>query len=216
MGTRNLTMVIQDHETKVAQYGQWDGYPEGQGLTILSFLQEKSNIEKLQQILPKVRFENEQDMKEQSEFFKSIGAKTGWLNMEQAEKFHQQYPLHTRNLGGEILYKLLEHENQSEIVLSNSEDFASDSLYCEWAYVVDLDKNTLEVYRGFNEFRITTEDRFFHLYDKKNHYKPIKIIKSFSLDRLPDAEKFISECHKQHDRGQLFLKSEEQDLEPER
>ena len=41
MGTRNLTMVIQDHETKISQYGQWDGYPEGQSLTILSFLQEK-------------------------------------------------------------------------------------------------------------------------------------------------------------------------------
>lgn len=27
MGTRNLTMLISDGETKVAQYGQWDGYP---------------------------------------------------------------------------------------------------------------------------------------------------------------------------------------------
>jgi len=28
MGTRHLTMVIQNKEPKVAQYGQWDGYPE--------------------------------------------------------------------------------------------------------------------------------------------------------------------------------------------
>lgn len=213
MGTRNLTIVIQDDQTKVAQYGQWDGYPEGQGLTILSFLEEKSNIEKLKEILPKVRFENEQDKQHKSEFFKSIGAEVGWLKVEQVEKYHQQYPLHTRNLGGEILYKLLEYENQSEIVLSNSEDFAADSLYCEWAYVVDLDKNTLEVYRGGIESEITPEDRFFHLYDKKNRDKPIKIIKSFSLDKLPDVEKFISQCHKQHDRERLFPQSEEQDLE---
>ena len=38
MGTRNLTMVISENKTKVAQYGQWDGYPEGQGKTILKFL----------------------------------------------------------------------------------------------------------------------------------------------------------------------------------
>lgn len=31
MGTRNLTAVYIDGEYKVAQYGQWDGYPEGPG-----------------------------------------------------------------------------------------------------------------------------------------------------------------------------------------
>lgn len=31
MGTRNLTCVVLDGEFKVAQYGQWDGYPEGSG-----------------------------------------------------------------------------------------------------------------------------------------------------------------------------------------
>ena len=213
MGTRNLTMVIQDYETKVAQYGQWDGYPEGQGLTILSFLEEKANIEKLKQLLPKVRFENEQDIKQKSEFFKSMGAEDGWMNMEQAEQFHKQYPLLTRNLGGEILSKMLEHADQEEIVLSNSEDFASDSLFCEWAYVVDLDKNTFEVYKGFNQSKLIEKDRFFYLYNKNDRYKPIKIVKSFSLNRLPDAEKFILECNKQKDREQVSSKSQENDLE---
>jgi len=37
MGTRNLTMVISNGKTKVAQYGQWDGYPSGQGAAILNF-----------------------------------------------------------------------------------------------------------------------------------------------------------------------------------
>ena len=32
MGTRNLTAVYLDGQYKVAQYGQWDGYPEGQGI----------------------------------------------------------------------------------------------------------------------------------------------------------------------------------------
>lgn len=38
MGTRNLTAVYLDGQYKVAQYGQWDGYPEGQGITVLTFL----------------------------------------------------------------------------------------------------------------------------------------------------------------------------------
>ena len=28
MGTRNLTVVYLDGQYKVAQYGQWDGYPK--------------------------------------------------------------------------------------------------------------------------------------------------------------------------------------------
>jgi hypothetical protein len=31
MGTRNLIAVFFDGEYRVAQYSQWDGYPEGQG-----------------------------------------------------------------------------------------------------------------------------------------------------------------------------------------
>lgn len=211
MGTRNLTMVIKDHETKVAQYGQWDGYPEGQGLTILSFLQEPSNIEKLQEILPKLRFENEKDCQVKGEFLKSIHSIDGWMNMEQVEQFYKQYPLHNRNLGGEILSKLLEHSEQSEIVLVNEEAFASDSMFCEWAYVVDLDKNTFEVYKGWNQSGITTKDRFFHLNDKKSQYRPVKILKSFSLDRLPNEEKFLLECQKELEKGRI--QSQDKDLE---
>lgn len=44
MGTRNLTAVYLDGQYKVAQYGQWDGYPEGQGITVLTFLRDKMGI----------------------------------------------------------------------------------------------------------------------------------------------------------------------------
>lgn len=38
MGTRHLIIVVSQQEVKVAQYGQWDGYPDGQGKRILTFL----------------------------------------------------------------------------------------------------------------------------------------------------------------------------------
>lgn len=214
MGTRNLTMLIQDHETKISQYGQWDGYPEGQGLTILSFLNGKENIEKLKQILPKIRFENEQDIKEKKEFSKSIGAREGWVNVSQSELYDQKYPLDSRNLGGAILEKLLEYQNEAEIVLVDSEKFAADSLFCEWAYVVDLDNNTLEVYRGFNESGLTSKDRFYHLHKVHQQFYPIKILKTFSLNQLPDAEKFISACYQELEKNKRTSKNK--DIEQER
>lgn len=47
MGARNLTAVYLDGQYKVAQYGQWDGYPEGQGITVLTFLRDKMDLELL-------------------------------------------------------------------------------------------------------------------------------------------------------------------------
>jgi hypothetical protein len=35
--------------------------------------------------------------------------------------------------------------------IANNLDFATDSLFCEWAYIVDLDNKLLEVYRGFQQ-----------------------------------------------------------------
>lgn len=44
MGTRNLTMVKYNGEIKVAQYGQYDGYPSGQGLTALRLCRDKNKL----------------------------------------------------------------------------------------------------------------------------------------------------------------------------
>ena len=194
MGTRNLTIVVQNQEVKVAQYGQWDGYPEGQGMTILNFLKNPSKLKELKQTLPKVRFQNEGDIRIQSEFMNSIGSKDGWMNVEQAKKMNKEYPLHHRDVGGEILEDLLEFKELPEIVLIDSYAFAADSLWCEWAYVVDLDKNIFEIYHGLNQSKLSSEDRFYSLTDTESNYFPVKIIQSFSLENLPEDEEFILLC----------------------
>lgn len=33
----------------------------------------------------------------------------------------------------------------------NYTEFLKDSLFCEWAYIINLDTNCLEIYRGFNK-----------------------------------------------------------------
>lgn len=40
MGTRNLTVIVKDNKIKLSQYGQWDGYFNGQGENFVTFVRE--------------------------------------------------------------------------------------------------------------------------------------------------------------------------------
>jgi hypothetical protein len=87
------------------------------------------------------------------------------------------------------------NESDDGLALKNDLEFAADSLFCEWAYVLDLDKGTFEVYEGFNKDKpLTPDDRFFFLKDKEaNGYYGVKLLKSYRLDDLPAVADFKKE-----------------------
>jgi len=204
MGTRNLTMVISNGETKVAQYGQWDGYPSGNGVVVLDFLS-TNNLDDFKKKLSKVKFMNGSKEKEINKWLKSIGCENGWMTGDQSKLYQEKYPYLTRDNGAKILEMIRDGE-EDEIWITDSTDFAADSLFCEWAYLVDLDKNKLEVYEGFNQKPITIEDRFFYLMqnsleDNKerkdngsdSEYYPIRMVKSYDLNNLPLEDEFLND-----------------------
>lgn len=190
MGTRNLTMVIKGEKPVVAQYGQWDGYPSGQGMTALKFLRSKS-LDKFKKKLELIRFATDEDVAEVESFMKSIGVNDGWMDMDQAGKYHQAYPFLTRDNGAQILQMI--QDNKDPIFLTDSSDFAKDSLFCEWAYVIDLDKNTFEVYEGFNESPLEDGERFHGDKKEDSEYFPVRAIKTYSLDELPTPTQFLKD-----------------------
>jgi hypothetical protein len=69
MGTRNLTMVYQDEQFKVAQYGQWDGYPEGLGVQLLHFLK-TVDLQALTNTIDEVSFYTKDELYEIKEIVK--------------------------------------------------------------------------------------------------------------------------------------------------
>lgn len=187
MGTRHCVVAIVDGEHKIAQYGQWDGYPTGQGRTICNFIQNEMDLEKFRNALRETRF------LEQSEIYsmwkENVGvdleASGGTVEWGLAQKFGEIHPELSRDTGADIL-ALVQNGVRG---LKNSIDFVKDSLFCEYAYVVDTDNEVLEVYSGFNKEPVPEGERFSDLEAYTgarvdgDRYYPVKL-----LTKVPFAE----------------------------
>jgi len=194
MGTRNLTIVHHDGKYKVAQYGQWDGYPSGQGKTILDFLKKRFARDLFLTKLAKTYEPTEDQIKA---WYEEAGAKpdSEWIDTDTADRFKKAHPTLDRDLGGKILATI--QSAKKRLPLKSDLNFAGDSLFCEWAYVVDLDTNKLEVYKGFNKTPLEPSDRFYNIpmNEKRNDkYYQVKLTASFDLDALPTADEFYAVC----------------------
>ena len=66
-------------------------------------------------------------------------------------------------------------------------DFLRDSLLCEWAYIINLDSRTFEVYRGFQKRRDSNpRNRYRFLPSHSTGYYPVALIAEYLLDAIPD------------------------------
>jgi hypothetical protein len=133
MGTRNLTKVIDaDGIIRVAQYGQWDGYPEYTGTRILEFIKEHNMLEKIEKSLVKANFITEA---EHEEILKPYTKDDGWMTFEQGADYSTMFPSLTRDTGCDIL-RVLVYSN-GPIPLVDQSDFEQDDLFCEGVYTLN-------------------------------------------------------------------------------
>jgi hypothetical protein len=201
MGTRGINVIVANGEIKCAQYNQWDSYPSGQGATALKFLKEEMKPDFKEKVLACSWITEEQ----YKQYWVDCGADpdSNMVGMDVSDKFKKKYLHLHRDCGAEI-YSLIQN-SKNGLKLQNDINFAADSLFCEWGYVVDLDKNTFEIYKGFNKEKLGQDERFAFLSEKadKEHrseqYTPIKLVKSYDLSNLPTLEQFIEDLTEQED-----------------
>ena len=133
MGTRNLTVVKNTAgETKIALYGQWDGYPSYSGIQALNFLRDEGNQALLQAKLDLVQFISEEEC---DELYNATGSSTDWEN----KTFLTAYPGLHRDTGIGIL-SVVANATYPVKTIDNSE-FRNDTLFCEGIYEVDFSTN---------------------------------------------------------------------------
>jgi hypothetical protein len=200
MGTRHLICIVQDELYKLAQYGQWDGYLRGQGKEIINFFDPREpdneeiripfDLAKFKERVRKIRTATPAEVEEA---LISCGAPRGaeYITMGVSDKFQKNFPQFERAFGAKVLPHIMATDNA--VVAPSEIDFAADSLFCEYAYVINLDKNILEIYRGFNESPLDSSERFFFLQERKAHevghrksqYYPVRHLIDLPLNDMP-------------------------------
>jgi hypothetical protein len=176
MGTRNLTKVIDKNGTlRVAQYGQWDGYPGGQGANMLAFISEYKMLDKIEQSLAKCRWIDQAQIDQLYFRYENLTdfeeLRNGMSGLSIA------YPTISRDTCTDIL-KVIVYSNEY-VELSDESDFENDQLMCEGIFTLDYQTR---------EF-ITTY-----------HGKTVK----FGFDSLPTLQEYLKSFEEELTSVQLF------------
>lgn len=87
----------------------------------------------------------------------------------------------TRGLQGNLINNIM-----SGYMLDSSE-FLLDSVFCEWAYIINLDEEVFEIYKGFVEEMGTgrydsTKD------DNNGEYYGVKLVATFPLSKIQELQ----------------------------
>ena len=110
MGTRNLT-IVRDENILFGQYGQWDGYPSGNGVDVLAFVK-KFDESKFREAVKQIVCLNRDELD----------------NRKISQGTHPQF---FRDYGTDILQFIAVAGLKGPVECFNSIDFAADSLFCE-------------------------------------------------------------------------------------
>lgn len=170
MGTRGAFGFTKNGVNKIT-YNHFDSYPTGLGFDIIEFIM-KNNIEKMNKIFNSITMVKHDDvptvdqLKTLEEYF---GSRIDIRKVKDME-----------DLIGTNQY-ITDFQKGFPFMLDN-ENFMGDSLFCEYAYIINLDDNTLEVYYGFN--MIPQNNRFSKFANQDEKYKEVVLVGKIKLNEL--------------------------------
>jgi len=207
MGTRGAFGIIIGEQEKIG-YNQYDSYPDGKGVDTLRWLRQvviDGKLDEVKQLAEGCRLVSD-EVKPTPDDVDHLREHT---NLSVSEQSTDDWYCLTHRTHGDIGAML------GCGYILDSHTFPLDSLFCEWAYMVDLDASVFEVYQGF-QASLPTKGRWAgrptKAEDKKNHeahlawcaengrdpwqpkvseHKAVELIASWPFGALPTDEEFV-------------------------
>lgn len=170
MGTRAAFGFHVDGKDKLS-YNQYDGYPTGLGIKVFKdcIILKQMGWDKLADKVRGIRMVNP----EKKPTLNDVGS-------------FSQYSDPTVN-GGNGYYSLL-RELQGELaeivkagIMTQDNNFIKDSLFCEWAYILNIDTKKLEIYAGFQQKK-HNKGRYGKCRKTRDNYYACALIHEIDLD----------------------------------
>mgnify|MGYP004464857035 FL=1 len=190
MSTRGLYGFRKDGIDKCT-YNHSDSYPEQLGRRILTFCK-NNTTESLSDFFERIVLVNGDSIptKDQIQYLSDAYFEDGedWYNaLMSAQKEDEDcywYDVLRNVQGNFVAYqKLLDSEDT--VYMTNDISFIRNSLYCQYAYIVNLDEGVLECYVGFQKKK-QKENRYGTR--KRNCYYPCRLVMQISLSVISSAE----------------------------
>ena len=177
MGTRGLYGFRKNGVDKTT-YNHFDSYPDGLGADVINFIK-KHSIDELEKFYNRIQMVQEDATPTKEEIKTCVDA--GLCDLSVSKQSTNDWYCLLRNIQGSLdaLY------NSPVAYMIDNSDFIKDSLFCEYAYIINLDENVLEYYEGF-QARPDKDNRYGH--QKTDGYYPCKLTSTIPLDYIMETE----------------------------
>jgi len=176
MSTRGTWGFVLDG-TEYLSYNHSDSYPSGLGVDILAWARQADWSKVREQVAALTLVEDDAEPTAEQ------AAATG-LTPEHVSTGRDWYSLLRSTQG----------DPQATLdlgIMTDGHEFPLDSLFCEWAYVIDLDAETLEVYQGFQKTLPDAGRWAGREEEAQAEYKAIQRREAYPLSDLPSEEVFL-------------------------
>lgn len=176
MSTRGSIGFIHNNEYS-GVYNHSDSYPSGLGDGVVEFCRQVADWPAFIANFAKVRFVGSGHKPSPEE----IEQNKKWANLSVSNRSYEDLYCLLRELQGEAaLYAIQAGE---VTLLEDSSEFIKESLFCEFAYVLNLDELAIEFYQGFQKSP-QPDNRFGT--SQSDGYYPCRKVGSFPLTAIPD------------------------------
>ena len=181
MGTRGLYGFRKNGVDKTT-YNHYDSYPSWLGRKVVEFCKLHS-VKEMNTIFDKIVMVNRDVTPTEKQIEECI--KNGYADFGVSSGKETDWYCLLRNCQGDLECLAKAKDNA---YMENNSEFIKDSLFCEYAYIINLDDEVLEFWEGFQ--KVSQEGNRYGIEPDGNYY-PCKLSLTFPLNEIEDVDKIV-------------------------